>query len=212
MKTMMLLHLLEGHKICGGLLPKNIRYNADRRYCFVIKSPNTFNKEDFNHPHPGVWLTKSIRTGMAIMIITLAAFIAIATADLPASFYTAMNDMDNVNMLCVKNYQGGAVFTERYTNFEHLEKDTTVVSRTVRDQSHLEANQSVLDAAINSNVIGVAHISWRSLDPRADARGRHVTLGSNVEDLTGVFSINKMIQIWSNSSIDDAGLDWIPCA
>jgi len=51
---------------------------------------------------------------MAIMTITLAAFIAIATADLPASFYTAMNDMDNVNMLCVKNYQGGAVFTERY--------------------------------------------------------------------------------------------------
>jgi hypothetical protein len=149
---------------------------------------------------------------MVIMTITLAAFIAIASADLPASFYTAMNDMDNVNMLCVKNYQGGAVFTEKYTNFEHLDKDTTVVSRTVHDQSHLEANQSLLDAAINSNVIGMAHISWRSLDPKADAKGRHITLGSDVEDLTGVFSINKVIHLWSNSSIDDAGVDWIPCA
>jgi hypothetical protein len=146
------------------------------------------------------------------LAIILAASIATATSDLPASFYTAINDMNNVNMLCVKNYQGGAVFTERYTNFEHLEKDTTVVTRTLQDQSNLETNESVLDASINSNVIGVAHISWQSLDPKADTRGRHAMLGSEAEDLTGVFSINKLIQLWSNSSIDVAGLDWIPCA
>jgi hypothetical protein len=146
------------------------------------------------------------------LAIILAAFIATATADLPASFYTAMTDMDNVNMLCVKNYQGGAVFTEKYTNFEHLDKDTTVITRAVHGQSNLVTNESVLDASINSNVIGMAHISWQSLDPKADAKGRHAMLGSDAEDLTGVFSINKLIQLWSNSSTNIAGLDWIPCA
>lgn len=152
------------------------------------------------------------RIRVAIISAILAAFIAIAAADLPISFYAAMKDMDNVDMLCVKNYQGGAIFTEKYTNFEHLDKDTSIVSRIARDQSNLENNQSVLDASINSNVIGVAHISWQSLNPVADAKGRHAILGSDAEDLTGVFSINKLIQLWSNSSINAAGLDWIPCA
>jgi hypothetical protein len=146
------------------------------------------------------------------LAIILAVFVATATADMPASFYTAMSQMDNVNKLCVKNYQAGAVFTEAYTDFEHLDKDTTVVTRSVHDQGTLGANESILDATINSNVIGRAHISWRSLDPKADSKGRHALLGSGSEDLTGVFSINKLIQLWFNSSINGAGLDWIPCA
>jgi hypothetical protein len=180
-----------------------------QKFAFGLNSSNTFNKDDLNHPLPGVWLIGLSRICLAIIV---AAFIATAAANMPASFYTAMNEMDNINMLCVKNYQGGAVFTERYTNFEHLEKDTTVVTRIVRDQSNLRTNESILDASINSNVIGVAHISWQSLDPKPDTKGRHAMLGRYAEDLTGVFSINKLIQLWSNSSINVGGLDWIPCS
>jgi hypothetical protein len=137
--------------------------------------------------------------------------IAIATADLPSGFYAAMNKMDNVDVLCVKNYPAGVIFTETYTDFEHLDKDTTVVTRNFHTGTEFEANESALDAIVNSRVIGRAHLAWKSLDPVTDARGRHILLGSNEEDLTGVFSINKFIQLWSNSTIKSGSINWIPC-
>jgi hypothetical protein len=44
----------------------------------------------------------------------------------------------------------------------------------------------VLEANLNSNVIGVAHIGWLSRDPMAEKnlKGRHAEYGRSVEDLT----------------------------
>ena len=140
----------------------------------------------------------------------LAALVATALADMSPSYDTAMNKMNTMNVLCVKNYQAGVVFVESYTNFEHLDKDTTVVSRNPRSGDQFETNESALDATVNSNVIGRARLSWRSLDPVPNTRGRHNLLGSNAEDLTGVFSINKLIQLWSNSSMTGS-IEWLPC-
>jgi len=71
----------------------------------------------------------------------------------------------------------------------------------------------VLEANLNSNVIGVAHIGWLSRDPMADPqlKGRHAEYGRSVEDLTGVFSIEKFIQLWGNSTCGAISVDWLPC-
>jgi hypothetical protein len=141
----------------------------------------------------------------------LAVLLATAMADMPAGYDTAMNKMNTLNVLCVKNYQAGVAFTESYTDFEHLDKDTTVVSRNPSSQDQYGTNESALDATINSNVIGRAILTWRSQDPIPNTFGRHNLLGSNAEELTGVFSINKQIQLWSNSSIAGGNIEWLPC-
>ncbi len=66
---------------------------------------------------------------------------------------------------------------------------------------------------LNSNVIGVAHIGWISREPDADPqlKGRHAEYGRSVEDLTGVFSIEKFIQLWGNSTCGKISIDWLPC-
>jgi hypothetical protein len=71
----------------------------------------------------------------------------------------------------------------------------------------------VLEANLNSNVIGVAHIGWISRDPMADnqLKGRHAEYGHSVEDLMGVFSIEKFIQLWGSSTWGAISVDWLPC-
>ena len=71
----------------------------------------------------------------------------------------------------------------------------------------------VLEANINSNVIGVAHIGWISRDPESSSalKGRHAEYGRSVEDLTGVFAIQKFIQLWGNSTCGEISVDWLPC-
>ena len=69
----------------------------------------------------------------------------------------------------------------------------------------------VLEANLNSNVIGVAHIGWISRDTSVNSKGRHNEWGRSVEDLTGVFSIEKFIQLWGNSTCGAISVDWLPC-
>jgi len=71
----------------------------------------------------------------------------------------------------------------------------------------------VLEANLNSNVIGMAHIGWISRDPTADnqLKGRHAEYGRSVEDLAGVFSIEKFVQLWGNSTCGAISVDWLPC-
>jgi hypothetical protein len=144
--------------------------------------------------------------------IVFMALLAVAVAQMPDGYNNAMTKMDSLNMLCVKNYQAGIVFTEVYKDFEHLDKDTVVVSRNnLRKDSPFAANQSALDATVNSNVIGSSHLAWESIEPNPNGRGGHRILGSYTEDLTGVFSINKLIQLWSNSTLGNADTEWLPC-
>jgi len=145
---------------------------------------------------------------------------------MPVSYQTGTYDQKWVEKLCVQNYRIGAVLTEMYTHAEHLQKTTEVKTRGYG----LVANNSptygygsangcpacctgVLEANLNSNVIGVAHIGWLSRDPQADPqlKGRHAEYGRSVEDLTGVFSIEKFIQLWGNSTCGAISVDWLPC-
>ena len=160
---------------------------------------------------------------------------------MPVSYQTGTYDQKWVEKLCVQNYKIGAVLTEMYTHAEHLQKTTEVKTRGygqvmngivlafqlpvaqdngfVRGNPYWSANgcppccTGVLEANLNSNVIGVAHIGWLSRDPAADPqlKGRHAEYGRSVEDLTGVFSIEKFIQLWGNSTCGAISVDWLPC-
>jgi hypothetical protein len=146
---------------------------------------------------------------------------------MPVSYQTGTYDQKWVEKLCVQNYRIGAVLTEMYTHAEHLQKTTEVKTRgygfvqnaSGKDTGYQDFNgcppccTGVLEANLNSNVIGVAHIGWLSRDPMADnqLKGRHAEYGRSVEDLTGVFSIEKFIQLWGNSTCGAISVDWLPC-
>jgi hypothetical protein len=136
---------------------------------------------------------------------------------MPVSYQTGTYDQKWVDKLCVQNYKIGAVLTEMYTHAEHLQKTTEVKTRGYNSDTLSDEVPAcctgVLEANLNSNVIGVAHIGWISRDPSADSqlKGRHAEYGRSVEDLTGVFSIEKFIQLWGNSTCGSISVDWLPC-
>ncbi len=150
------------------------------------------------------------------VLIICIALNGIAIGELPSDFYEALSGMANEETLCVENYDAGASFTESYADFEHLDKDTRVVSRSYNtsvnpvNTNSIEA-QASLDAHINSNVIGNSHIAWRSLELVADPYGRHTFYSGGIEELTGVFNVEKYIALWSNSSINNGLIEWLPC-
>lgn len=151
---------------------------------------------------------------LLIMLIVFA-LISLAAADMPASYYQAMNNMNTENTLCVKNYDAGASVTESYTDFEHLDKETEVTSRSLNtsdNENDNSAGNATLEVHINANVVGKAHVAWQSRDILPDRVGRHAVYSLAGEDLTGVFSIEKFIQLWSNSTIGSVGPNWLPCS
>jgi len=158
-----------------------------------------------------------MKTEPVCMLIVAVLLMGIAAAEMPFSFVTALNNLTGQmqsDSLSVANYQTGAGFTEDYSDFEYLQRETQVVTRAYDPRSGCSPYglpPAGLEASVNSNVIGKAHIGWVSVDPVPDSKGRHRELGRSIEDLTGVFSIQKFIQLWSNSSPGQISVDWMPC-
>ena len=151
-------------------------------------------------------------------MIIVVVLISSAHGELPLGFYSSMNNAGQKDVLSVRNYDSGAVLTEAYTNIEQLERNTQVSTKSYgMDGSGANpdcpgCNPGSLEASINSNVIGSAHIAWQSVDPDTTIKGRHPILGRSIEDLTGVFSIEKFIQLWSGSQPGEVSVDWLPCS
>ena len=155
-----------------------------------------------------------MRAANTILIALIFIFSATANSAMPDSFYKAMSNMRAENTICVKNYDAGASFTESYRDFEHLERETQVESRsynTSNNQSDLTPGNASLEVAMRATVQGKAHIAWQSKDILPDRMGRHATYSRASEDLTGVFNIEKFIQLWSNSTLGSMRTDWLPC-
>ena len=151
---------------------------------------------------------------MMLILQSVFLLISLAFADMPATFYQAMGNVRTEDTLCVKNYDAGASVTESYKDFEHLDKETQVVSRsynTSNEKDYTRGNAS-LEVIINSNVIGNAHIAWQSREMMPDLMDRHATYSRATEDLTGVFNLEKFILLWSNSTLGSVSLDWLPCS
>ena len=156
-----------------------------------------------------------MRAANTILIALIFIFSATAISAMPDSFYKAMSNMRTENTICVKNYDAGASFTESYRDFEHLERETEIESRsynTSGSQSDLTSGNASLEVRVRSNVQGKAHIAWQSRDILPDRMGRHATYSRASEDLTGVFNIEKFIQLWSNSTLGSTRTDWLPCS
>jgi hypothetical protein len=163
-----------------------------------------------------------VRKRICLIIVALA-LICSAQGEMPLGFAWAMNNAGQKDILAVKNYDAGASLTEVYTDIEHLERNTQVNTGAYgTDSAASDANAAAgsqgnspgggLEASINSNVIGKAHIAWQSFDPNIFGKGRHQLLGRSVEDLTGIFSIEKFIQLWSGSRPGEISVDWLPCS
>ena len=163
-----------------------------------------------------------------MICLMISAMILISGVQgMPLDFAWAMNNAGQKDILTVRNYDTGASLTESYTDIEHLERNTEVNSRVygtksaASDANGADAGSPAsgagspaggLEASINSNVIGKAHIAWQSFHPSVSSKGRHQLLGRSVEDLTGVFSIDKFIQLWSDSRPGEISVDWLPCS
>ena len=80
---------------------------------------------------------------------------------MPVSYQTGTYDQKWVEKLCVQNYRIGAVLTEMYTHAEHLQKTTEVKTRgySTLGNGCPACCTGVLEANLNSNVIGVAHMA-----------------------------------------------------
>ena len=156
----------------------------------------------------------NVRMGLIYLAIITLALISISLAEMPLGFYRAVDNGGQREALSVRNYDIGASLTEDYTDFEHLQRDTEVSTRSsATDQCTADGGSGALEASINSNVIGKAHIAWQSVDPDSvTSHGRHPIMGRSVEDLTGVFSIDKFIQLWSGSQPGEVCVDWLPCS
>ena len=62
-----------------------------------------------------------------------------------------------------------------------------------------------------SSALLISAGSTRDPAPNKLLKGRHAEYGRSVEDLTGVFAIQKFIQLWGNSTCGAISVDWLPC-
>lgn len=123
----------------------------------------------------------------------------------PTSYQTGTYDQKWRDLLCMRNYDAGAVLTESYSQAERLQKSTEV--RTTGN-----ATRNGLEAHLSSNVIGVVHIGWVSKETQPNKKGRYMQLGRSTEDAVGVFSIEKYIELLANGTNCGQGTEWMPCA
>jgi len=119
----------------------------------------------------------------------------------PTSYQTGKYDQKWMDKTCVVNYDAGGVFTEDYTDVESLLKETQI-------SSIGNDTTNSLEAVVSTDVIGVVHIGWLSVEK---GEKRYFEVGRSVEDAVGVFSIDKVIQLLSNSTCDPSRVDWLPC-
>lgn len=117
----------------------------------------------------------------------------------PVSYQSGTYDQKWMEKICVINYDIGAVLTEAYNSAESLQKTTEI--RTIGNITN-----ATLQANLNADVVGVAHIGWVS---RTRTEKRIVEIGRSVEDLTGTFSVNKFVDL-SNCSGAPVRVDWMP--
>ena len=115
---------------------------------------------------------------ICLMIMALALASSVS-AQMPMDFAVAMNNGGQKDVLSIKNYDIGASMTEAYTDIEKLSRNTEISTKsygansTVTDSNNEEitcqncGSGGSLEASINSNVIGKAHIAWQSVDPIA---------------------------------------------
>jgi len=209
--------LVEKESGSGNVITERTELEAERQLERFKRSPSVLQNGDPEPEYPyallGAWvpigwplINCNWPTGTACPMDYINFTKEAEFEYMPVSYQTGTYDQKWVEKLCVQNYRIGAVLTEMYTHAEHLQKTTEVKTRgygsisiapNSNDQKVLDGScpaccTGVIEANLNSNVIGVAHIGWISRDPLADnqLKGRHAEYGRSVEDLTGYRACN----------------------
>jgi hypothetical protein len=118
--------------------------------------------------------------------------------------------------LCIKNYPAGVSINQAYSNAEHLQINTTVLSLVNPEECPANALppaaiQARLEESFNSEVIGQGHLAYGSVDPIPGPTGRHSLLSSSIEDLTGVFLVQAFLTLFPNSTPGETRVAWLHC-
>jgi hypothetical protein len=146
-----------------------------------------------------------VAAGVLLVVLLIHA----VAAELPPGFFAAISSPQLKDEISVQNYQNGATLTEAYWNLQQLNRNTEV--RTFATSSS-NVPGGALEASFSSQFIGQAHFGWQSFDPTGGERGRYAMIGRSVEDLTGVFSIDRYIQLGGGSQPGEINLNWLPCS
>jgi hypothetical protein len=158
------------------------------------------------------------------LLIMALSQISLAGSQMPLDYVASINNLQQMDILSIRNYDTGASMTEVYTDVEKLSTNTQVNTRSYgtdafekdaigKDQTCPNCGSNGgLVASIDSNVIGKAHIAWQSVDAGIAMKGRRPLIGRSIMDLSGVFSIEKFIQLWAGSQPGEISVDWLPCS
>lgn len=139
----------------------------------------------------------------------ILALISLATLTMPLFAATLYNQKWN-SLVCVKSYSAGALLTNDYSSAERLVESTSIEA-----SSNGPGCPSGMPAGINAdlraNVSGKLHSVSESAAVTADNNGRHVVSSHNIQDVSGIFTVDRFIQLWSNSTVGSVSIDWLPC-
>ncbi len=114
------------------------------------------------------------------------------------------------SQVCVKSYSEGALLINDYSSAEYLSEFTSIGANSKSGGCSLNGTAGI-KAELLANVSGKLHSVSESVDAAADNKGRHTVLSRNVQDVSGIFTVDRFIQLWSNSTAGSVSLDWMPC-
>lgn len=140
--------------------------------------------------------------------VSLAAIINSPLAICSAMYFDQMWSSE----ICATNYQAGASVTESYRDAQRIEMDTNITSNAgFSTCSGTLGTSSLLVASLNSSVIGNATVGWQSASPLVMGAGRHRLISRSVNELSGIFTVSNLIQLYPNSTLGETEFDWVPC-
>lgn len=141
--------------------------------------------------------------------LIILAMISITSLTTPVS--TAIQYAQKWNSdICVKSYSEGALLINDYNSAERLAEYTSVEARS-SGTGCASNGPAGITAELSANVSGRLHSVSESIDAIPDNKGRHAVLSRNIQDVAGIFTVDRFIQLWSNSTVGSVSIDWLPC-
>lgn len=141
--------------------------------------------------------------------LIILALISITELAMPISVAIQYDQKWN-SEICVKSYSEGALLINNYNRADRLEEYTSIEAGS--NSTGCPSNgPSGIKAELSANVSGRLHSISESVDAAPENIGRHAVLSRSIQDVTGIFSVDRFIQLWSNSTAGSVSIDWLPC-
>lgn len=143
---------------------------------------------------------------ISLIILALTSIAALTT--LPASATEFASKWDS--QIFVKSYSEGALLINDYSSADRLMENTSIEASS-NGSGCSSCGPAGIRAVLSANVSGNLHSVSESAESAADNKSRHAILSRNVQDAAGIFTVDRFIQLLSNSTAGSASIDWLPC-